>query len=205
MKHALLGLLCLGGLLAGALAQGQPKEEPSGLELFKFGNTWAELRQQAIREYGLEKAKGGFDSWRQPKEKGKLYFSFRNVTMDGEPGEKDLVIDHWPVAGKEYEVQFQFDAKERFYAYRIIEIPSVDLKDYDTVVGERLRRWKAIFTEKYGPATADGKLPDPQSLKGVHTAVTTWKFKNHTASIVVFHRGRSYNVHAVVQDDRLAP
>lgn len=202
----LLLLLVMG--LAVGRAQGQRaqpgKEEPVGLASFKFGSTWTDLRPQAIREYGLEKIKAGPDCWRQPKDKGKLFISFQSIAFDDEPSVKELVIDHYVVAGKEYEVHFVFDSKERFYAYRMIEIPSVDLKDYDAVVGERLRRWQGVYGEQFGAATENGKLPNPQDLKSDYTVVTTWKFKKHTASVGVFHLGRSYNAQAVVGDDALA-
>lgn len=207
MKRLTLSLmLAMGFLVAGGVGQaaGANQAEPTGVASFKFGATWTDLRQQAIREYGLEKVKAGADSWRQPKDKGKLYFSFQFVPLDGGAGTREFVIDHYVVAGKEYEVHFTFDARERFYAYRMIEIPSVDLKDYETVVGERLRRWQEVFEKQFGSPAQRGALPKPQGLQVPYTAVTVWRFKSHTASVGIFHRGRSYNAQAVVQDDTLA-
>lgn len=207
MNRLMLSLMLVLGLVAGhGAVQGAAADqaEPVGLASFKFGSTWTQLREQAIREYGLEKVKGIGDSWRQPRDKGKLYFSFQFVRLDGGAATREFVIDHYMVAGKEYEVHFVFDARERFYAYRMIEIPSVDLKDYETVVGERFRRWQEIFEKQFGPPGRRGTLPDPQGLQVPYTPVTLWKFKTHTASVGVFHRGRSYNAQAVVQDDTLA-
>lgn len=207
MKRLTLSwMLALGFAVGGGIGQaaGADQAEPTGLASFKFGATWTDLRQQAIREHGLEKVKAGADSWRQPRDKGKLYFSFEFVRLDGGPSTKEFVIDHYVVAGKEYEVHFMFDARERFYAYRMIEIPSVDLKDYETVVGERLRRWQDAFEKQFGSPTQRGTLPKPQGLQVHYTAVTHWRFKTHSASVGVFHRGRSYNAQAVVQDDTLA-